>query len=133
LRHVEHYLRLMQLRMPGRLQCRIDVPAHLHEVPVPPLSVLTLVENAIKHGIAPRPEGGELSIRARPQSDHWWLEVVNPLCPEAQVDGTRTGLANLRERLQLGYGESARLEVQTLSTQYRVRLCLPWRSSGERA
>ena len=132
-RLAQRYLAIEQARLEQRLRVSVDLDPMCLSRSLPSLALLLLVENAIKHGIAPRPEGGELLIRARPQADHWWLEVVNPLCPEAQVDGTRTGLANLRERLQLGYGDSARLEVQSLSTQYRVRLCLPWRSGGERA
>jgi hypothetical protein len=115
LRHVEHYLRLMQLRMPGRLQYGIDVPARLHEVPVPPLSVLTLVENAIKHGIAPRVEGGAIAVEAHelPQG-LLQLEVVDDgggVAVMAATDSGGTGLANLRERIKLAYGERASLSL----------------------
>lgn len=111
LRHVEHYLRLMRLRMPGRLQYRIDVPAHLHELPVPPLSVLTLVENAIKHGVAPRVEGGAIVVEGRelPQG-LLQLEVIDDgggVSATAAADSGGTGLANLRERIKLAYGERA--------------------------
>ncbi len=130
-RLAQRYLAIEQARLEQRLRVKVDLDPVCMSRSLPSLALLLLVENAIKHGIAPRPEGGELLIRARPQADHWWLEVVNPLCPEAQPDGTRTGLANLRERLQLGYGDAARLELQALTTQFRARLCLPWRSSGE--
>lgn len=130
-RLAQRYLAIEQARLEQRLRINVDLDPVCMGRNLPSLALLLLVENAIKHGIAPRPEGGELLIRARPQADHWWLEVVNPLCPEAQPDGTRTGLANLRERLQLGYGDAARLELQALTTQFRARLCLPWRSSGE--
>lgn len=132
-RLAQRYLAIEQARLEQRLRVNVDLDPVCLSRSLPSLALLLLVENAIKHGIAPRPEGGELLIRARPQADHWWLEVVNPLCPEAQPDGTRTGLANLRERLQLGYGDAARLELQALTTQFRARLCLPWRSNGEGA
>lgn len=127
-RLAQRYLAIEQARLEQRLRVKVDLDPVCLSRSLPSLALLLLVENAIKHGIAPRPEGGELIIRARPQAEHWWLEVVNPLCPDAQVDGTRTGLANLRERLQLGYGEAAQLEVQTLATQYRVRLLMPWKA-----
>ncbi len=127
-RLAQRYLAIEQARLEQRLRVKVDLDPVCLSRSLPSLALLLLVENAIKHGIAPRPEGGELIIRARPQAEHWWLEVVNPLCPDAQVDGTRTGLANLRERLQLGYGEAAQLEVQTLTTQYRVRLLMPWKA-----
>ncbi|MBE5316968.1 MAG: histidine kinase [Xanthomonadales bacterium] len=132
-RLAQRYLAIEQARLEQRLRVNLDLDPICMSRSLPSLALLLLVENAIKHGIAPRPEGGELLIRARPQADHWWLEVVNPLSSDAHADGTRTGLANLRERLQLGYGDAARLELQALSTQFRARICLPWRSSGEGA
>lgn len=132
-RLAQRYLAIEQARLEQRLRVNIDLDPVCLSRSLPSLALLLLVENAIKHGIAPRPEGGELSIRARPQADHWWLEVVNPLRPDARAEGTRTGLANLRERLQLGYGDAARLELQALTTQFRARLCLPWNTDKEPA
>lgn len=127
-RLAQRYLAIEQARLEQRLKLKVDLDPVCLSRSLPSLALLLLVENAIKHGIAPRPEGGELLIRARPQADHWWLEVVNPLRPDGHADGTRTGLANLRERLHLGYGDSARLELQALSAQFRARLCLPWKA-----
>ncbi|MFN9211896.1 MAG: sensor histidine kinase [Betaproteobacteria bacterium] len=130
LRHVEHYLRLMQLRMPGRLQYCIEVPARLHEEPVPPLSVLTRVENAIKRGIAPRVEGGTVAVEARelPQG-LLQLEVADDgggVVATSASDCGGTGLANLRERIRLAYGERASLALaQRLPHGTRAILTLP--------
>jgi LytS/YehU family sensor histidine kinase len=73
----------------------------------------SLVENALKHGIAARPEGGDLLIRAATQGDMLVLEVVNTgRIGEPQPGSTQVGLANACERLRILYGSRARLELQ---------------------
>ena len=62
---VRAYLELMQMRMPDRLEFAIDVPAELQAVRFPPMTLLTLVENAVRHGIDPSEEGGRIERAAR--------------------------------------------------------------------
>jgi LytS/YehU family sensor histidine kinase len=107
------YLELMSIRLDGRLSYRIEVPHFLHEAVVPPLMLLTLVENAIKHGIEPKSDAGSVRIDARQSLDHDQIIIA------VQDDGvgfTDTangglGLANLREQLALRYGGRASLSV----------------------
>src|SRR3546814_17167922 len=88
---------------------------------IPALSLLCLVENAIKHGIAPNREPGWLRISARPLMTGWVLEVSNSIGDASKLPSHGTGLANLRERLQLEFAERAQLqEIGRASCRERV-------------
>jgi signal transduction histidine kinase len=126
-RLAQRYLAIEQARLEQRLKLDIALDPVCLPQSLPSLALLLLVENAIKHGIAARAEGGCLHIRARPLAEGWELEVSNPPAPGTRADGTRTGLANLRERLALGYGPAARLTAGQEGEQYVVRLRMPWR------
>ena len=110
---VRAYLELMHLRMPDRLAYRIDVPAELHGLRFPPMALLTLVENAVRHGIDPSEEGGAIEVsatRAGPDAPvRLW--VSDSGVGLTQATGSGTGLRNLRERLQFAYGGTARLDL----------------------
>lgn len=111
---VRAYLGVIQLRMAGRLVVNIQVPGTLETVRVPPLMLATLVENAIKHGLAPLPSGGTISVTA--SSGHGLLELVvadNGVGLKADSSGgTGIGLYNVRARLATLYGARATLQVQ---------------------
>jgi LytS/YehU family sensor histidine kinase len=110
---VRGYLALESLQFEDRLHLDIQVDESLLTAKLPPLIIQTLVENAIKHGIAARRAGGTLQIRIkRIGSDHWQINVVNPL-PEFQPShqGNKIGLHNARERLGMAFGEAAQLDL----------------------
>ena len=111
----QQYLAIEQARLDERLRVEVNLqPACLSHA-LPCLALLGLIENAIKHGIAPDPRGGTLVITAAEVegSERWELRVGNSVAagPQARSEGARMGLANLRERLRLSYGERARLDV----------------------
>jgi len=110
---IRPYLEILKVRMEERLVTEIDVPEGLHSAEFPPMMIQTLVENAIKHGLEPKPEGGKLSVRA--QIVHGKLQVVVADTGlgfgKAATAGTGVGLANIRERLQLLFGTRASLTV----------------------
>jgi len=110
---VRAYLELMHLRMPDRLAYCIEVPAELQGLRFPPMALLTLVENAVRHGIDPSEEGGAIEVSgARAGAEgpvRLW--VSDSGVGLAQATGSGTGLRNLRERLQVVYGGSARLDL----------------------
>ncbi|MDC8773952.1 MULTISPECIES: sensor histidine kinase [Roseateles] len=110
---VRSYLELMHLRMPDRLSFHIDVPEQLRALRFPPMALLTLVENAIRHGIDPSEEGGVIEIGAEAATAQapvrvWVRDSGVGL---QQSTGSGTGLRNLRERLKMFYGSSARLDL----------------------
>jgi anti-sigma regulatory factor (Ser/Thr protein kinase) len=118
LRVVSDYLALEQVRHEERLRLRLDVAPETLSMRVPPLILQTLVENAVKYGISPRPEGGEIGIEARVEQGVLRLRVTNPgeLAPHfaLQPDGRSTGLGlkNAAERLRLSFGDRAQLQVR---------------------
>lgn len=123
---VRGYLALEALQFELRLQYEFAIDDSLLDAKVPPLLVQTLVENAIKHGIAGRRTGGLISLRAqRLNSNQWQLEVENPAAElPALHQGNGIGLANARERLAIAFGERAKLELQ-LGASVVARVCLP--------
>lgn len=126
LKVVRDYLEIERVRFGTRLRYSIEVPAALEDISVPPLSLESLVENSVKHVIAPRPEGGEIRITARAQEDRVNLEVSDSgpgFALEAIPAGH--GLDNLSARLALLYGPNAQLEVARDGAHTTVRLSLP--------
>jgi len=110
---IRPYLEILKVRMEERLATHIDVPEGLLSAEFPPMMIQTLVENAIKHGLEPKPEGGELRLKV--EIVHGKLQVVVADTGlgfgKAATAGTGVGLANIRERLQLLYGPRASLSV----------------------
>lgn len=119
------YLDVEGVRLESRLRLSTDLAEDCLDRRLPTLTVLGLVENAIKHGIAPNPAGGELRLRARREGERWWLEVDNSIGPGRAGHGTGSGLGNLRERLALGFGPRARMTVGEGDGRFTVRLELP--------
>lgn len=113
LSRVESYLKLMQLRLGGRLGYEITCSPSLAAVDVPTACVLVLAENAIKHGIERTPSHGEVAIRCYADGSTLVIDVDNdgPGLATAGA-GAGGGLHNLRERLRLAFAGAARLTVE---------------------
>lgn len=110
------YLGIMAVRMGDRLAWRIEADDDALAVRLPPLLVQPLVENAIRHGLEPKPGGGSLAIRCRREGDAAIVEVADSGLGLAAATATATaggglGLANVRERLAALYGDRAGLEL----------------------
>ncbi len=107
------HLAIVAMRMNGRLDVQFDVPDGLREHACPPLTLATLVENAVKHGITPSPTGGTILVAARRDGHDLELRVEDTgagmFVPEASFGGTGIGLANTRARLRVLYGDRASL------------------------
>ncbi|MCU0920078.1 MAG: histidine kinase [Burkholderiaceae bacterium] len=116
---VQAYLEVMHLRMPDRLQFAIDVDEATLALHCPAAAVLTLVENAIRHGIDPAEEGGRIEVTVRRVGDRVQVRVADTGIGLGATRGGRkgeepaggTGLANLRERLALAFGGDATLAL----------------------
>ena len=109
---VRAYLAVHQVRMGSRLSVEVDVPGSLSARTVPPLTLLTLVENALKHGLQPLPEGGSIRVAARAADGMITLSVADTGCGMGTGSGDGTGLANLRARLKAMYGAVGSLSLQ---------------------
>jgi LytS/YehU family sensor histidine kinase len=112
---VRAYLEVMHMRMPDRLQFTLHADEEALALICPPMTLLTLVENAVRHGIDPSEEGGRIEVRVRVRDGRCHAEVIDTGVGLAQTgDGLGTGLTNLRERLQLAFGGDAQLRLASL-------------------
>ena len=110
---VSAYLGLQKIRMGTRLETSIDAPEALLKARVPPMMLATLVENAIKHGIAPLAEGGSIRITAERLANALRLTVADTgRGLGTAASGTGVGLANIRARLSALYGERAAFHLE---------------------
>lgn len=106
------FLEVLQVRMRERLAVRVDLPADLAPIEIPPMLMQPLVENAIRHGLEPKIEGGTVSISARREGDRLVLEVADTGVGFRDTGSSGVGLANIRERLALAHGDAARLAIR---------------------
>jgi signal transduction histidine kinase len=123
---VRAYLELMHLRMPDRLDYAVDLPPALATEPFPAMALLTLVENAVRHGIDPSEQGGRIEVGAARDGAQirLWVQDSGVGLDPAAAPGT--GLANLRARLGAHYGPAARLELAPLEPHgLRAEIVLP--------
>ncbi len=107
---IRAYLEIQRVRMGDRLQFDIDVPDALLSQALPPMMLISLVENAVKHGIDPLPEGGRIRIVASMTPRGVRVAVVDDGAGVSEHVGIGIGLSNIRERLATLYGNSARLD-----------------------
>jgi signal transduction histidine kinase len=122
------YLALMQVRMGARLQFAFDLPNTLRALPVPPLLLQPLVENAIQHGLEPKVEGGLIDVQARRDGAVLVLTVRDSGVglASAATPGTRFGTQQVRERLAALYGDAATFTLEAAPDGGTVaRITLP--------
>ncbi|MGB6123471.1 MAG: sensor histidine kinase [Bacteroidota bacterium] len=130
---LERYLEIEQVRFSDRIGTRFHVGEGVAEAAVPNLILQPIVENAIRHGLAEKEEGGTIVIRAARKDGNLEIEVeddgvgLTPVGSDGRVEGV--GLTNARARLRHLYGERGSLSVSSLEGGgTRVSLCIPWRA-----
>lgn len=127
---LRNYLTLLQIRMAERLTYSIQVDPELSAHPFPPMLLQPLVENAIKHGLEPKIEGGFVSIRVWREGDRMKVDVHDDglgfAAKTSMQDGSGVGLSNLRERLAVLYDDEASLTIEDAQPGTRVHLNLPY-------
>ncbi len=120
------FLQVLQVRMGERLKFRVDVPAALGAFELPPMLLQPVVENAIRHGLEPKVEGGEVAIVARRDADSVVIEIADTGVGFAPTTRGGVGLSNLRDRLKLLYGERASMTIgENAPAGTRVTVRLP--------
>jgi len=117
---IDAYLRIHQIRMGTRLSYELLVPQELVSERIPTMILLTLVENAVKHGINPAVEGGSIRVSASREHQALVLKVADSGQGLAATDGHGLGLANIRRRLAMLYGDEAILSLARLASRGTV-------------
>ncbi|MDR6537323.1 histidine kinase [Variovorax soli] len=126
----ERYLAIEQVRFGDRLRIRWDIDPAANEARLPPLLLQPLVENAVKHGVEPSPEGAKVRIRTERRGGMAVIEVVNSLPPLRWADeplprGHGIALDNVRDRLRLLHDVQAQFSAGMDQKAYRVRIAIP--------
>ena len=124
------YLNILTMRIGPRLKFAIDVPDDLRDHPFPPNLLISLVENAIKHGVEPSADGGTITITAAQAGGSVVVTVTDTgrgLAPGSRTDGDGVGLTNVRERLAALYGAEGRFTLEPATPRgMRATLCVPF-------
>jgi LytS/YehU family sensor histidine kinase len=123
---VKAYLALEAMRYEERLRVSFEVDPALERQPIPPMLLQTLVENAVRHGVANRPQGGEVIIGARSEGDTTVLFVRNSGHYEpGRINGTGIGLRNTRKRLEMIYGGKAHMDITNDNGMVLTKVVVP--------
>jgi sensor histidine kinase YesM len=129
----EAYLNIFKMRMGERLAFAIEIPESLRGCRLPPMLLMTVIENAIEHGLEPRAEGGSVRLEARRGDDRLVMVVTDTGrglgAGERAKPGHGVGVANLRERLAALYGDRARFTLEDVAPQgTRATIEVPFES-----
>jgi two-component system sensor histidine kinase AlgZ len=122
---VDRYLAIEQLRLGDRLQVRRELEGLPEDASLPLLLLQPLVENAVRHGIQPLREGGEVILRGRREGNMMLIEIDNPLANSPDTRGNGHGLNNVRQRVAYHFGPRASVEAGPRDGRFVVTLRLP--------
>ena len=121
------YLAIMQARIRARLAVSVDVPDHMLSATFPVMMLQILIENAIKHGLEPKIDGGRIDIRANVDGQMLQVDVIDDGIGFNVHAGDGLGLANVRERLRILYGQRAQLVIEApLTGGTRASIRVPY-------
>jgi sensor histidine kinase YesM len=123
---IASFLQVLAVRMGDRLRHRVTVSPEAAAYELPPMLLQPVVENAIRHGLEPKVEGGEVAVDARRDGEHMVIDISDTGVGFGAATRGGVGLANLRERLKLLYGDRAALTIgENSPAGTRVTLRLP--------
>jgi two-component system sensor histidine kinase AlgZ len=121
----QRYLAIEQVRFGDRLKVTWELDDDAGQARVPPLLLQPLVENAVRHGVEPSPEGGQIRIRTRVKRAHAVIVIVNTMPGRPSQPGNGIALRNVRERLRLMHDVTAQFEVRSDNQFFRVQVVVP--------
>ena len=121
---IRHYVTLMQLRYTDKVDVQVTLPAEVPDYQLPPLMLITFIENAFKHGISYQHDSF-VHIKADIEDATLYFECRNSKADTPNQDKGGVGLANVKQRLNLLYGENYTLNIQDEPDTYNVELQIP--------
>jgi LytS/YehU family sensor histidine kinase len=125
---ISEFFTIEQVRFGARLKVEQDIADNCGKALVPPLILLPLIENAVRHGIAHCVDGGTIRIRCEGRNERLAVRIENPVDPDRPPrKGTGLGLKNVRLRLNTQYGNDARVDVEETNAYFQVVLTFPAR------
>jgi two-component system sensor histidine kinase AlgZ len=121
----KRYLAIEQIRFGDRLQVSWELDADAGSARVPPLLLQPLVENAVRHGVEPAPEGGLIRVRTRIKLGRAVVSIVNTVPSEPSRPGSGIALRNVRDRLRLMHDVAAQFDTRLDRNVFRVQIVVP--------
>jgi two-component system, LytTR family, sensor histidine kinase AlgZ len=122
---IDRYLAIEQLRLGDRLRVHRELDDLPEEASLPLLLLQPLVENAVRHGVQPLREGGEVILRGKREGNMMLIEIDNPLADSPDTRGSGHGLKNVRQRVAYHFGPRASVEAGPNNGRFVVTLRLP--------
>jgi two-component system sensor histidine kinase AlgZ len=119
------YLAIEQIRFGERLRVTWHLDPSADAARLPPLLLQPLVENAVRHGVEPNDEGGELEVTTRRRGAEVEIRIVNSVGAPARTSGHGLALRNVRQRLRLMHDVAGRFEIESTATRFALRILLP--------
>jgi hypothetical protein len=130
-RFTQDYLAFEQLRLGDRLKISAEAEPAALSVLVPPLILQPLVENAVRHGIADRKDGGRVQLNARIADSRLIVWVQDDGCGQASLSRNGFGLRSIERRLAVRYGGQAKLDIERSASGFEVTIQLPVQTANE--
>ena len=121
---LDNYIHLMQMRVAEQVDIKVDITQVIPDYDIPPLMLITFVENAFKHGVSYQ-QHSFIDISIRIEDNHLLFHCANSKVPQGEDHHGGVGLQNVRRRLQLIYGSNYTLRIQDQADTYTVDLALP--------
>jgi two-component system sensor histidine kinase AlgZ len=121
----KRYLAIEEIRFGERLRVTWDLDPAASAARLPPLLLQPLVENAVRHGVEPNDEGGELAVTTRRRGDEVEIRIVNSVGAPARTTGHGLALRNVRQRLGLMHDVAARFHIEATPDRFDLRILLP--------
>ncbi len=124
---IERYIAVVKAQFEDELQFSMNISSAHHHYLIPPMALQMLVENAIKHGMDNNYEGGKLTVLSDEIDNKLALTVINDLPTDIEIkkDSMGIGLANIKQRLHILYGDNAKLKITETATEFSVEILLP--------
>ncbi len=128
--HIKNYLSVEKFRLENRLKTKYHIEKGTDNIPVPPLLLLPVVENSIKHGISQLLKGGTITVRVLKKEEHLMISISNPFEENGKkLKGRGHGLNNLRKRLKIYYKGDGGILTENKNGMFNVRIFIPYSRS----